>query len=150
MAVREHGPTRRKTGFQQTRFLSPYFTWNGLFLLGVVAVLYFWVTLRLKGAIESEYKQKQQELERQNAEKLEAYRNSLNHRSEIALAKLTADLELKASERNIKLKSIFVKQADTVVTFYQRLVCLYERIHTLIWLEIQRSSNFKCRYRLDI
>ena len=75
-----------------------------------------------KDASENEYKKKQQELERQNAEKLETHKNSLNHQSELAITQLRAQLELKASERNIKLTTVFEDQAKVIVTLYGKLL----------------------------
>lgn len=91
---------------------------NGLFLLSVVVFLYFWVTLRLRASIENEYKQEQQKLEQQNAEKLEAHKNSLNHQSQLALK----EFESRMSERNIKLSEVFKSQADVIVTVYRNLL----------------------------
>ena len=105
---------------------------NGLFLLGIIVFLYFWITVRLKASIENEYNKKQQELERQNAEKLESYKNTLNHQSEIALAKLTAELGLKASEKNIKLTTLFEKQAEVVATTYKYLAELHRTLELII------------------
>lgn len=56
--------------------------------------------------------------------KLEAYKDKLKFESDKELTQLEKALELKASERNIKLTGIFDKQAETLIKLYKQLIIL--------------------------
>lgn len=53
---------------------------------------------------------------------LEAYKDKLKSESDKELLQLTKDLELKASEQNIKLTTLFQKQADVIAEVYTKLL----------------------------
>jgi hypothetical protein len=63
--------------------------------------------------------------------KLEAYKDRLKSESARELLQLTKDLELKASERNIKLAQVFQTQADVVTTVYKQLLALQNATENL-------------------
>jgi len=56
--------------------------------------------------------------------KLEAYKDKLKSETDKELLQLTKDLELKASERNIKLTSTFDKQGEVIASVYKHLLAL--------------------------
>jgi hypothetical protein len=56
--------------------------------------------------------------------KLEAYKDKLKSESDRELMQLTKDLELKATERSIKLARVFEHQADTIANTYEKLLWL--------------------------
>jgi hypothetical protein len=64
----------------------------------------------------------------------------IEHKFNLALLEATKDLELRASEHTIKLTNIFQKQAETVITIYQKLVPLYEAIYASILLRKDRNA----------
>jgi hypothetical protein len=57
--------------------------------------------------------------------KLEAYKDKLKSESDKELMQLTNDLELKASERNIKLTGIFNRQSEIVAITHHNLIVFY-------------------------
>ena len=61
--------------------------------------------------------------------KLEAYKDKLKFESDKEIMQLTKDLELKASERSIKLTRIFEKQAEAIIELYKQLIVLKRDIN---------------------
>jgi hypothetical protein len=83
----------------------------------IVTVLAFiWIKARLTKSIEHEY-----------AQRLEKYSADLKHQSEIVLK----EFEAKTAERNIKLTSIFEKQAETILTIYKKLHVVKKSMYKL-------------------
>lgn len=80
-------------------------------LSGLLAFIFRnWISDRLKASIQHEYDQK-----------LESHKDKLRNETEKEIVKLKADLEIAASQKNIKLTKVFENQAETVITIYQKL-----------------------------
>jgi hypothetical protein len=72
-----------------------------------------WISERLKGAIQDEYNQK-----------LETHKAQLKAESEISIERLKYQLQLTASEKNIKLTRVFEHQAEAIAETYSKLVAV--------------------------
>jgi hypothetical protein len=93
-------------------------TFGTTFVLGTLGFLARnWIIERLKNSIKLEYDKE-----------LETHKNNLNHTSELAITKLTAELESKASEQNIKLTRVFEDQAEVIAQIYSNFVALINSI----------------------
>jgi hypothetical protein len=82
-----------------------------------------WISERIKGAIQHEYDQK-----------LETHKAQLQSRNEIEIAKLRAELEIAAAERNTRFSRVFEKTAETIATTYRDLVALRNAVNRYLAL----------------
>jgi hypothetical protein len=88
---------------------------SGVFSAALSGVLIFlcrnWIGERIKGAIQHEYDQK-----------LETHKAQLQSRNDIEIAKLKADLEIAAAERNLRLTKTFDKTLEVIAETYRILL----------------------------
>ena len=79
---------------------------------GVLVFLFKnWISERIKGAIQHEYN-----------EKPETHKAQLQSRNDIEIAKLKADLEIAAAERNLRLTKTFDKTLEVIAETYRILL----------------------------
>ena len=90
---------------------------SGALSAALVFLLRGWISQRLKSSIQHEYDQK-----------LETHKAKLAAESEIAIEHLKSQLQIAASERNIKLTKIFEQQAEVIAEVFAKLVRLIASI----------------------
>lgn len=80
---------------------------------GLIWLYRDWISERIKGSIQHEYNQK-----------LETHKAQLRSQSEIELARLKAQLEIAAGERNVQYSRVFEKTAEIIAETYGKLLAL--------------------------
>lgn len=90
-------------------------TFSGLLTGALVFLTRSWIAERLKNAIRHEYDQK-----------LETHKAQLKADSDVAIEHLRSQLQIAASEQNVRFSQIFERTADTVASTYGRLWAIHE------------------------
>jgi hypothetical protein len=76
-----------------------------------------WISERLKNAIKNEYD-----------EKLETHKAKLKAEADTSVERLKCELQIAASERNVRYSRIFERQATTIADLYTKLLSYYEAL----------------------
>ncbi len=98
-----------------------------------------WISERIKASIQHEYDQK-----------LETHKAQLKAESEVSIEKLKSQLQIVASERNIKLTRVFEQQAVTIAEIYSKLVALIAAIEEYTKIMEFENSPSKAERRLVV
>ena len=94
---------------------------SAMFSAAIIWLFKSWISERLKNAIAHEY-----------AQKLETHKAQLQAASGIELEQLKSKLQIAASERNIKLTTVFETQAEVVATTYKNLIILRDNVFAAV------------------
>ena len=103
---------------------------SAMFSGAIIWLFKSWISERLKNAIAHEY-----------AQKLETHKAQLKAQSDVEIEKLKSELQIAASERNIKLTKVFEEQADIIAAVYAKLIALRDAVDNYIGFMREIGSN---------
>ncbi len=90
---------------------------SGLLSGGLIWLTKSWITERLKNAIKHEYD-----------EKLETHKAQLKSQSEVEIERLKSQLQIAASENNVRFSKVFERTAETIATTHEKLLALQDAV----------------------
>ena len=90
---------------------------SGLLSAALLWLTKNWISERLKNAIKHEYD-----------EKLETHKAQLKSQSDVSIERLKSQLQIAATERNVRYSKIFERTAETVAETYKRLLAFHDAV----------------------